>query len=143
MQEWLEQQTVVGILEVEDANVEAKSRRFRLPQGHAEVLVERESLNYLAPLAQIVVGATYPLGSVLEAYRTGRGVSYGDYGVDLREGQAGMNRAAFLRLLGTEWLPSISDVHARLQAHPPARVADIGCGYGWSSIGIDKLIPRS
>ena len=142
VQEWLEQQTVVGILEVEDANVEAKSRRFRLPPGHAEVLVERDSLNYLAPLAQIVVGATYPLGSVLEAYRTGGGVSYGDYGVDMREGQAGMNRATFLRVLGTEWLPSISDVHARLQADPPARVADIGCGHGWSSIGIAQAYSK-
>jgi 2-polyprenyl-3-methyl-5-hydroxy-6-metoxy-1,4-benzoquinol methylase len=142
VQEWLEQQTVVGILEVEDANVEAKSRRYRLPTGHAEVLVERDSLNYLAPLAQIVVGATYPLSSVLKAYRTGGGVSYGDYGADLREGQAGMNRATFLRVLGTEWLPSIPDVHARLQGDPPARVADIGCGYGWSSIGIAQAYSK-
>lgn len=142
VQEWLEQQTIAGILEVEDADAEAKSRRFRLPPGHAEVLVERESLNYLAPLAQIVVGATYPLSSVLEAYRTGGGVSYGDYGVDMREGQAGMNRATFLRMLGTEWLPSIPDVHERLEANPPARVADIGCGYGWSSIGIAQAYSK-
>ncbi|UCE83661.1 MAG: methyltransferase domain-containing protein [Deltaproteobacteria bacterium] len=142
VREWLEQQTVVGILEVEDPGIEAKSRRFRLPPAHAEVLVERDSLNYLAPLTQIVVGATYPLGSVLKAYRTGGGVSYGDYGVDMREGQAGMNRATFLRVLGTEWLPSISDIHARLQADPPARVADIGCGYGWSSIGIAQAYSK-
>src|SRR3712207_8544440 len=39
-------------------------------------------------------------------------------------------------LMGTEWLPAVSDVHERLQADPPARVADIGCGTGWSSISI-------
>jgi len=142
VREWLEQQTVVGILQVEDATVEPAARRFCLPPGHAEVLVERDSLNYLAPLAQIVVGATLPLPSVLEAYRTGEGVPYSTYGADVREGQAGMNRATFLKVLGREWLPSIPDVHTRLQADPPAHVADIGCGYGWSSIGIAQAYPK-
>ena len=98
------------------------------------MLVERDSLNYLAPLAQLVVGAVHPLASVLEAYRTGGGVPYRDYGADLREGQAGMNRAMFLQLLGTEWLPAIPDVHAR--------VADVGCGAGWSSIAIAQSYPK-
>ena len=134
--EWLEQQTVAGILEVEDAAVDAAARRFRLPPGHAEVLTDRDSLNYLTPLAQLLVGATRPLDAVLHAYRTGGGVPYGAYGVDLREGQAAMNRTMFLQQLGHEWLPALPDLHARLHADPPARVADIGCGAGWSSIGI-------
>ena len=50
------------------------------------------------------------------------------YGPDVLEGQAGINRAMFLRQLGAEWLPSIPDLHARLISDPPARVADIGCG---------------
>ena len=142
VREWLEQQTVVGILEVEDANSEAKARRFRLPAPHAEVLVERDSLNYLAPLARLMAGVVHPLPSLLEAYRSGRGLPYEDYGPDMREGIAEMNRPMFLKLLGTEWLPSISDVHERLQADPPARVADIGCGFGWSSIGIAQTYPK-
>jgi len=79
---------------------------------------------------------------VLKAYRSGQGVPYPYYGADFREGQAGMNRAMFLRQLGTEWLPSIPDVHQRLLADPPARVADIGCGGGWSSIGIAQAYPK-
>jgi ubiquinone/menaquinone biosynthesis C-methylase UbiE len=47
-----------------------------------------------------------------------------------------------LQQLGTEWLPAIPDVHARLQAEPPALVADIGCGLGWSSIGIAQAYPN-
>jgi SAM-dependent methyltransferase len=143
VREWLEQQTVAGILEVEDASVQALDRRFRLPSGHAEVLVERESMNYLAPLAQLAVGVTRPLGALLEAYRNGGGVPLTEYGTDFVEGQAGINRAAFLYELGTEWLPSIPDVHARLQAEPPARVADVGCGVGWSSIGMAKAYPNA
>jgi 2-polyprenyl-3-methyl-5-hydroxy-6-metoxy-1,4-benzoquinol methylase len=140
--EWLEQQTVTGILQVDDATAAAAARRFRLPPGHAEVLVERDSLNYLAPLAQTIVGATRPLPAVLEAYRHGGGVSFGDYGVDMREGQAGVNRAMFLQLLGQEWLPALPDVHARLVSDPAARVADIGCGAGWSSIAIAQSYPK-
>ena len=46
VREWLEQQTVTGILEVEEAAAEPTARRFRLPAGHVKVLVERDSLNY-------------------------------------------------------------------------------------------------
>lgn len=142
VREWLEQQTVVGILEVENPEAEATARRFRLPAPHAEVLAEQDSLNYVAPLAQLAVGAAHPIHAVLKAYRTGGGVPFSDYGVDLREGQGRMNRAMFLQELGQDWLPSIPDVHARLQADPPARVADFGCGVGWSSIGIAQAYPK-
>jgi SAM-dependent methyltransferase len=138
VREWLEQQTVAGILKVEDENTPARSRRFLLPAGHQEVLVDRDSLNYLAPLAQMVVGAVRPMHQVLKAYRSGKGVPYPYYGAEFREGQAAMNRAMFLRQLGMEWLPSIPDVHRRLMADPPARVADIGCGGGWSGIGMAR-----
>lgn len=142
VREWLEQQTVTGIMEVEDEKADYHDRRYRLPPAHAEVLVERDSLNYLAPLAQLVVGAVHPLSSLLEAYRTGKGVPYSDYGPDFREGQAGINRAMFLKQLGTEWLPTMPDLHARLQKDPPARVADIGTGAGWSSIAIAQAYPK-
>ncbi len=141
--EWLEQQTVTGILSVENPEADATVRRFRIPAGHVEVLVERDSLNHLAPLAQITVGAVYPFAALLDAFRTGGGVPYRDYGIDMREGQAGMNRAAFLFQLGAEWLPAIPDVHMRLLADPPARVADVGCGAGWSSIGIARAYPKT
>lgn len=134
--EWLEQQTVAGILEVDDENLDADNRRFSLPPGHAEPLIEQDSLNYVAPLTRLMAGAVRPIDALLEAYRTGGGVPFSEYGSDLREGQAAINRPAFLYQLSQEWLPAMTDVHTRLQSDPPARVADIGCGYGWSSIGI-------
>ena len=135
IREWLEQQTIAGIVAVENAEVDAGARRFYLPAGHDEVLVDTESLNHVAPLAQLFVGAVSPLPDLIKAYRSGDGVPYAAYGEDLREGQARINRALCLYELGQEWLPSIADLHQRLQS-PTARVADIGCGYGWSSIGI-------
>jgi SAM-dependent methyltransferase len=142
IREWLEQQTVTGILEVQDENHGSDTRRFSLPAGHAEPLIDCGSLNYVVPLAQLLVGAIRPLPAVLDAYRNGGGVPFDEYGSDLREGQAAINYPAFWNQLPGEWLPSMAEVHDRLQADPPARVADIGCGYGWSSLGMARGYPK-
>ncbi len=142
VREWLEQQTVTGVLDVEDEIAEALKRRYRLRAGHVEVLTERDSLNYLAPLAQLAVAVARPVSQVLEAFRNGGGVPLREYGADFVEGQGTINRAGLLFQLGSEWLPAVLDVHARLQADPPARVADIGAGVGWSSIGIAQAYPK-
>jgi hypothetical protein len=138
----LEQQTVVGTLHVDDASALRAERRYCLPGGHAEVLVDQTARSYLAPLAQLMVGTVRPLDAVVEAFRSGRGVPFEDYGSDMREGEGGLNRVAYLEQLGKEWLPSIPDVQARLLADPPARVADIGCGLGWASIGLARAYPK-
>ena len=140
--EWLEQQAVTGILEVEDPGAEADTRRYLLPRGHEEVLTERDSLNYLAPLARLMVGIVRPVPAVLEAFRSGGGVPYADFDPDFCEGQSEMNRTQFINLLGSEWLPAVPDVHARLQADPPARVADVACGTGWSSLALAAAYPK-
>jgi 2-polyprenyl-3-methyl-5-hydroxy-6-metoxy-1,4-benzoquinol methylase len=141
--EWLEQQAICGVLEVDNENIDAKSRCYTLPEPYHEVLVDEESLNYLGALPIILAGALHPLHAVVQAYRTGGGVAYGHYGVDLIEGQAGMNRAMFLKEMGSSWLPKIPDVHHRLLSDPPARVADVGAGAGWSSIAIARSYPKA
>lgn len=140
--EWLEQQAVTGILAVDDASVPIEARRFRLPEGYDAVLVDPDSPTTMTPMAQIFAGCVKPLPQLLEAFRTGGGVPYEDYGVDLHEGQAGSTRPQFKHQLAQEWLPAMPDVHARLQADPPARVADIGMGLGFSSIAIAKGYPK-
>ena len=140
--EWLEQQAVAGIIEVEDAQAQASARRYHLSPGHAEVLLAPDSLNYLAPLARITVGGARPLSTLLEAFQTGGGVPYTDYGADVREGKAALARAMYHNLLGQVWLPMIPEMHARLQADPPARVIDIACGYGWSSLALAQAYPK-
>jgi SAM-dependent methyltransferase len=141
--EWLEQQAVVGILAVENDGAGGSDQRYTLPEGHEEVLLDRDSLSYLAPVARFTMGLVRPLPSLVEAFRNGEGVPYPDYGADAREGQADANRPMFVNLLGSEWLPSVPDVHERLLADPPARVADIGCGTGWSSISIARAYPKA
>lgn len=137
--EWLEQQVVAGILVHEPG----EPPRFALPAAHAAVLADEDDLDYLAPLAQLIVGATRPLDQVEEAHRTGGGVAYAAFGAHLREGQAAMNRAMFLQLIGKEWIPAMPDVDARLRGGASARIADVGCGVGWSSIGLALAYPRA
>ncbi|HET6870136.1 MAG TPA: methyltransferase domain-containing protein [Solirubrobacteraceae bacterium] len=140
--EWLEQQAVSGILACENPDAPAAKRSYRLPDGYEAVLVDPESLTAMSPMAQILAGCIKPLPQVLDAFRTGGGVPYADYGADLAAGQAGTTRPQFRHLLAQEWLPALPDVHARLQADPPARVADIGMGLGWSSIAIARAFPK-
>ncbi len=141
--EWLEQQAAAGILTVDDVSAPASERTYRLPAGHAEALLDRNSLNYLAPLMRLPGGIAPLLPALMGAYRTGGGVPWAAYGDEGRQSQAEINRPAFLTLLGSAWLPSIQDVHARLQADPPARIADIACGFGWSSIAMARAYPRA
>jgi SAM-dependent methyltransferase len=140
VREWLEQQAAAGFLTVEDAAAEPGERRYSLPAAHRPVLVDQEDLNYLTPLATLAIGVLRPLDELLEAYRTGRGVPYGAYGADTRDGIAAINRPQFVNLVG-DWLGSIPEVDARLRAQPPARVADVACGTAWSSIAIARAYP--
>jgi 2-polyprenyl-3-methyl-5-hydroxy-6-metoxy-1,4-benzoquinol methylase len=137
--EWLEQQAASDLLEVE---IDGEQRRFRLPEGHVEALLDVSSLNYIAPMARAVVAAIRPIDAVLAAFRTGEGVPYADYGEDLHEGQAAFTRPLFENLLGKEWLPAVPELHKRLLADPPARVGDIACGQGRSSIEIARAYPK-
>ena len=138
--EWLEEQAVAGYLEAQSRNGE---RVFALPRAHAEVLVDRDSVAYLAALGRGIAGIGAVMPQVLDAFRTGRGVPYELYGEDMRTSISALNRPAFLNLLGTAWFPAVPELHHRLQSEPAARVADLGCGTGWSSIAIALAYPMA
>ena len=139
--EWLEQQAVNGYLTVDDVAAAPQDRRFRLPATHAEVLLDGDSLAHLAPLARMVAASGLHLDDILEAYRTGAGVSWQRLGRNAREGQSAINRPLFLHALAQQVLPGVADLDARLRSG--ARVADVGCGEGWSSIGIATGYPEA
>ena len=140
--EWLEQQAASGILDVEEDSDDPSARRMRLPAGHDEALLDRDSLSYIAPLGSLLVGLARPIDEVIAAYRTGGGVPYDVYGPDVYEGQAAFTRPLYLKLIGSEWLPAATAIHERLLADPPARVADLACGGGMSSIGIARAYAK-
>lgn len=141
IREWLEQQAVTGVLHVEH-HPDAAQRRYSLPSAHEKVLLDADSLTFMGPYPAQMVGTLVPLSALMTAFREGGGVPYAEYGPDCRDGIAAGNRVAFINLLGRQWIPAIPALDARLRADPPARVADIGCGFGWSSISIARAYPK-
>ncbi len=140
-QEWLEQQAVTGLVVVDGPADRLAGPRFALADGVTGVLADPEALTFLAPLARQIVAAAAKVPAIADAARSGEGVPWSAYGTDLREAQADRNRPGFLRLLAGEWLAALPDVRERLTWEPAARVADVGCGAGWSSIGIARGYP--
>jgi SAM-dependent methyltransferase len=141
--EWLEQQAVAGYLACDDPGRPAEQRRYRLPAGHAEVFLDADSPYHAAPVAGMLASVARVLPQLLQAYRTGDGVPYAAYGQQMRRGIAAVNRPMFLHELASSWLPAVPDLDRRLRSAPPARVLDLGCGLGASSVALARAYPRA
>ncbi len=138
LREWLEHHAASGLLDVDDVAADPLARRFSLPAAHAPVLLDRDDARFGAYRAIDVVRAARPLPDLVDAFRNGTAPPPQPWEP---EGRAADNRAVYLAYLGNEWLPAIPDIDRRLRAGPPARVADLACGLGWSSIAIARAYP--
>jgi len=133
--EWLEQQAVVGYLTVTDG-------RFALVAGVAETLAQPDALTTMAPAARMIAAAGAQWTRIADGARTGAGLGWQEYGPDMRESQAELNRPPLEQLLPDSWLAqALPDVHRRLAAGEPLLVADVGCGGGWAAIGLARRWP--
>ncbi|MGY1803120.1 class I SAM-dependent methyltransferase [Blastococcus sp. SYSU D00922] len=141
VREWLEQQAVAGYLAVDDVRAAPDERCYTLPDEHRAVLVDEVDPAYATPLARVAMTFTRNVPRLAEAYRTGGGLSWAEMGPEAREGQAAANRPFFMGALVTEVLPGLADVDAVLR--DGGRVADVGCGMGWSSIGMATGYPAA
>jgi 2-polyprenyl-3-methyl-5-hydroxy-6-metoxy-1,4-benzoquinol methylase len=139
--EWLEQQAATGFVVVDDTAAAADERRFELPEAYAAPLLDLDSPFSVVPLARSMVACGSVMPALLDAYRTGGGVAWSDYGADMIEAQGAFNRPWLTGSFGTEILPSIPGIGERLAADPPARVADVACGVGWAAIAIARAYP--
>ena len=138
VREWLEHHAASGLLEVDDPAAGPLHRRYRLPAAHVPVLADHEDVRFAAYRAIDIVRAARPLPDLVDAFRTGTAPPPLPW---QPEGRAADNRTVYLTHLGNEWLPAIADIDRRLRAGPPARVADLACGMGWSSIAIARAYP--
>jgi SAM-dependent methyltransferase len=137
--EWLEQQAVAGLLDVEDVAADAETRRYRLPEAHAEVLLDADNPAHAGATAYWIGSLAEVLHRVPGIYRSGEGLPYPEYGADCRLAIANFNRPMFVNDLA-DWFAAVPELEARLEAEG-ARVLDVGCGIGWSSISLAKAFP--
>lgn len=135
--EWLEQQAAANILR---ADTSAEETRFSISPEVAEVLLDPESMSYLGWSGRMALSWATTLPQVADAFQTGGGVPYEAFGADMMHGQAGANRPQYTNLLASEWIPQIPGMVQRL-GRPGARIADVGCGVGWSALALARGFP--
>ena len=137
--EWLEQQAVAGVVEVEDAAAGAGDRRFTLPNAHAHVLMDDDSESCMKPCAGIIPWAGKAIDIMAEEFRSGTGVTLRSVRPPRPPGS--VHASVFVNHLVQSWLPAMGDVHERLVRGEPVRIAEVGCGEGFAAITIAKAFP--
>ncbi|SCD61384.1 Methyltransferase domain-containing protein [Streptomyces sp. DvalAA-14] len=136
VREWLAAQ-VAGAYVLHDA----ATGTYHLPAEHAAVLADRTAPTCMAG-AFTMLGPLYETESALsEAYRTGAGVGWQAHGPDLYEGVAAFFRPGYDSMLVREWLPALDGVLDKLERG--ASVADVGCGFGHSTLLMAQAFPNS
>ncbi len=133
--EWLEQQAMSGFVVRVDGG-------YALAPGAAEVLARPGTSLWIAPFLRQFAAAAAQWTGVADGARTGRGLGWSEYGPDMFESQSDANAAPVLEHLADTWLPAaLPDLHRRLEAGEPLRVADVGCGGAWASIALARRFP--
>lgn len=138
--EWLEQQAVAGVVEVDDTAKSPEERGFELPNAHAHVLLEDDSEACMKPCAAVVPWVAKAIDIMVEEFRRGTGAEFGLF--DLHDVQAAFTRPVFANHLTQHWLPALPEVQAKLDAGAQVRIAEVGCGEGLAAITIAKAYPN-
>ncbi|MBX3023634.1 methyltransferase domain-containing protein [bacterium] len=136
VREWLAGQAAAGYVTYDPA-----SERYELPPEHAVALTDESSPACVLGGFQGMTAAMRATPKVVEAFRHGRGVGWHEHDPELFLGTERFFRPAYNAHLVDEWIPALDDVQAKLEAG--AEVADVGCGYGASTIILAKAFPRS
>jgi SAM-dependent methyltransferase len=136
VREWLAAQAASGYV-----GYDPVTKRFRMSSEQAMLFADQSSPVYMAGGFFVAAAAINGERHLAEAFRTGRGIAWGDHHGCLFCGVEKFFRPSYAANLLRSWIPSLGDVHARLQAG--ATVADLGCGHGCSTALMAKAYPAS
>jgi SAM-dependent methyltransferase len=134
--EWLNAQAAGGYV-----GYHAISDTYELSPEQATVLADEDSPVYIPSAWQVPASMWFDENKAIEAFRTGKGVAWGDHDGRLFCGVAAFYRNAYRGSLVSEWLPALDGVVERLEAG--IDVADVGCGHGHSTLLMAEAFPRS
>jgi SAM-dependent methyltransferase len=134
--EWLNSQVAAGYLVYHE-----ESETYELPAEHVPVLADEESPAFMPPAFEIPASMWFDEERTLAAFRTGGGIPWGEHDERLYCGVSTFYRNAYRALLVQEWLPALDGVVEALERG--ARVADVGCGHGHSTVLMAAAFGRS
>ena len=136
VREWLNAQAAGGYLEYDPVG-----GTYTLPPEQTIALTDEQSPAYLPGFFQIALGTVLDSPRITEAARSGEGVGWHEHNHDVFDGCERFFRPGYNASLVPSWLPALDGVVEKLQAG--AKVADIGCGHGSSTVLMAQAFPNS
>ncbi len=136
VREWLNAQVAGGYVAYHPT-----SQTYELTPEQAMLLANEESAAFFPYAWEVAAALWFDEPKVLEAFRTGKGIPWGEHEPRLYCGVAAFFRNAYLASLVSEWLPALDGVVPKLERG--AKVADIGCGHGHSTVIMAQAFPNS
>ncbi len=134
VREWLNAQAAAGYVTYADG-------RYTLPPAHAACLTDDDSPACVLGAFQGMTAAMRANGKVAEGFKSGCGVGWHEHDPELFVGVERFFRPGYNAHLVAEWIPALDGVEEKLRRG--ARVADVGCGLGSSTVILAQAFPRS
>jgi len=136
IREWLASQAAAGYITYNQAD-----KKFFLSPENAMVLANEDSPTYMLGAYHIVSSIFKDEDKLVDIFKTGKGLRWGEHHHDLFEGTAKFFKPNYMSNLVPSWIPSLDGMQEKLKQG--AKVADIGCGYGVSTVIMAKEYPNS
>ena len=136
VREWLASQAAGGYVTYHE-----DTRQFSLSEEQAFTLANEDSPAYLPGAFQLALGALASVPRITESFKTGAGMGWGEHDEGVFHGCEKFFRPGYAANLVSAWLPALDGVQAKLEAG--AKVADVGCGRGSSTMLMAEAFPQS
>jgi hypothetical protein len=117
------------------------TKTYTLPPEQASCLADESSPTFLPGAFQVIAAVVKDEPKIADAFRTGKGVGWHEHDPGLFEGTERFFRPNYATHLTADWIPALDGVDAKLKRG--ARITDVGCGHGASTILLAQAYPAS